>query len=305
MTQTDFDVLVVGGGPAGLAAALNMARFNRRVALFDTGQGRSSWHQTNYNFLGFPGGVPARRLRELGHQQLSDYPHVDVLAHKIESLARNNGTFTAEGQAGTWTGRVVILCTGVVDHYPRFEGWEAYVGRTMFWCIACDGYSCKDGRIVVVGNSNGAAIEALQLTRFTPHLTVLTDSSDCLMEPTYQQRLQHFGIPLVHDKIAKVVGVEGRFEALYTDGGHCIELDYLFTQHGATPQTQLAEQLGVLLTREGYICVDSDQKTNVAGVYAAGDATRLHSHQIATAVHEGTQAACAANYYLHPPELKY
>ena len=68
---------------------------------------------------------------------------------------------------------------------------------------------------------------------------------------------------------------------------------------------QLAEQLGVLLTREGYICVDSEQKTNVAGVYAAGDATRLHSHQIATAVHEGTQAACAANYFLHPPELKY
>jgi thioredoxin reductase (NADPH) len=301
----DFDVLVIGGGPAGLAAALNMARFNRRVALFDTGQGRSSWHQTNHNYLGFPGGVPARKLRELAHQQLSEYPQADVIAHKVEAIERNNGTFTAQGQAGTWTGRVVMLCTGVVDHYPRFEGWDEYVGRSMFWCIACDGYNTQGKRVVVVGNSTGAAIEALQLTRFTPHLTVLTDSSEYAIESKYLERLERFGIPVVHDKLAKAVGADGHFEAIYTESGQCLQLDYLFTQHGATPQTKLAADLGVLISREGYIHIDGEQKTNVAGVYAAGDVTRLHSHQVATAVHEGTQAACAANYYLHPPELQY
>jgi thioredoxin reductase (NADPH) len=304
MTHTDYDVLVVGGGPAGQSAALNLARFDRRVALFDTGQGRSSWHQTNYNFLGFPGGVPARTLRELGRQQLSAYPHVQLLAHKIDALERVDGIFTARGQAGTWSAYTIILCTGVVDHYPHFEGWEDYVGRSMFWCIACDGYSCKGSRIVVVGNTNQTVLEALQLSRFARQLVVLTDSSECLIDSAYRERLQRYGIPLVHDTLAKATGTDGRFEALFTANGRCIEFDYLFTQHGATPQTRLAQDVGVLLSREGYMCVDSEQKTNVEGVYAAGDVTRLHSHQVATAVHEGATAAFAANYYLYPPDFR-
>ncbi|HEX6292300.1 MAG TPA: NAD(P)/FAD-dependent oxidoreductase [Herpetosiphonaceae bacterium] len=304
MAQMAYEALVIGGGPAGLSAALYLARFDRTVALFDTGRGRSSWHQINHNYLGFPGGVPARKLRELGRQQLAEYEQVTVLEHKIEQLERKNGSFIAYSQAGEWHGKTVIICTGVVDRYPHFDGWEEYVGRSMFWCITCDGYGCHDARVVVVGNANQAASEALQLQRFTHKLTVLTDSHDCSIDEKFQRRLEQAGIPLVHDKIEAAIGQDGMFEALCTQKGQRIELDQLFCQHGATPQTKLAEGVGVLLSREGYICVDSEQKTNVAGVYAAGDVTRLHSHQITTAVHEGGMAACAANYYLYPPELK-
>ncbi len=304
MLQLDVEVLVVGGGPAGQAAALNLARFDRQVALFDTNHGRSSWHQTNHNLLGFPGGIPTRTLRALGRQQLSAYPHITQLPHKIDTLERDTEGFTARGQAGTWSARAVIVCTGVIDHYPHFAGWEAYVGRSMFWCIACDGYTCRDKRVVVVGNTNAAVLEALQLRRFTPHLTVLTDSTACRIEDAYRDRLQRYAIPLIHDTLVQVRGTDGHFEAIFTAAGHCIALDYLFTQHGATPQTTLAEAVGVLLSRDGYVCVDSEQKTNVAGVYAAGDVTRLHAHQVATAVHEGATAAFAANYDLYPPDLK-
>jgi thioredoxin reductase (NADPH) len=305
MADEAYEVLVIGGGPAGLSAALYLARYNRTVALFDTGHGRSSWHQVNHNYLGFPGGVPARKLRELAHEQLNAYEQVRLLKHKVESLERTNGAFIARGQAGEWHGKAVIICTGVVDHYPDFPGWQEYVGRSMFWCITCDGYSCKGSRVVVVGNTNGAALEALQLQRFTPHLTVLTDSKECEIEERYQQRLQRADIPLVYDEIAYAVGKDGYFELLCTEGGKEIPLDQLFTQHGATPQAKLAEDVGVLLSREGHLCVDSEQKTNVAGVFAAGDVTRLHSHQVSTAVHEGGMAASAANYYLYPPELKH
>jgi len=115
----EHEVLVIGGGPAGLSAALYLARYDRRVALFDLGRGRSTWHQINHNYLGFPGGVPARELRERGRQQLADYPHVTCLEHKIDELTRaedGSGAFVASGQAGEWRGRAVILCTGVVDH---------------------------------------------------------------------------------------------------------------------------------------------------------------------------------------------
>jgi len=304
MADKSFEVLIVGGGPAGLSAALYLARYDRRVALFDAGRGRSTWHQTNYNYLGFPGGIPARKLRELGRAQLADYPHVAIYGHKIEALRRDGNAFVAAGRAGQWRGRAVILCTGVVDHYPHFDGWEDYVGRSMFWCITCDGYSCKGERVVVAGNTDATAAEALQLQRFTDKLVVLTDSQECAISHVFQERLKRAGIPLIHDKIASVEGRDGHFEAICTKAGRRIELDQLFSQQGATPQAKLAQDLGVELSHHAYIVTDTEQKTNVAGVYAAGDVTRLFAHQVSTAVHEGGQAASAANYFLYPTDLK-
>jgi len=300
----EYEVIVIGGGPAGLSAALYLARFDRRTALFDAGQGRSTWHQVNHNYLGFPGGVPARRLRELGYEQLAEYPQVEVLKHKIETLRRENGGFVASGQAGEWEARAVILCTGVIDHYPHFEGWHEYVGRSMFWCITCDGYGCRDERVVVVGNNNDTASISLQLTRFTRHITLLLNSDDDEITEPFHQRLAAAGISVLRDKIASVEGNEGIFRALILKSGQRVELDQLFAHRGATPQNELARQVGVLCTPNGYILTDTEQKTNVPGVYAAGDVTRLFAHQITTAVHEGGTAASAANYYLYPPELK-
>jgi thioredoxin reductase (NADPH) len=304
MSQQPFEALVIGGGPAGLSAALYLARYDRQVALFDAGQGRSTWHQVNHNYLGFPGGVPARELRELGRRQLAEYAQVTVLEHKIEAIRRQGQLFAAEGQNGEWRGRTVVLCTGVIDHYPHFDGWDAYVGRSMFWCITCDGYGCKGARVVVAGNTDATAAEALQLQRFTKQLTVLTDSRTCAISRKFQDRLQRANIALIHDKIVSAIGKDGQLEAICTRAGQRIELDQLFSQHGTTPQTQLAEQLGVQLCQNGYIAADSEQKTNIPGVYAAGDVTRLHSHQVTTAVHEGGQAASAANYFLYPADLK-
>jgi thioredoxin reductase (NADPH) len=304
MTSEVFEVLVVGGGPAGLSAALYLARYDRRTALFDSGRGRSTWHQVNHNYLGFPGGVGARELRDLGCRQLEDYPQVTTFPHKIEAMRREDDFFVAQSPAGEWRGQAVILCMGVKDNYPEFENWQEYVGRSMFWCITCDGYGCKGERVLVVGNTNAAASEALQLTRFSPEVTVLTNSDENHIEPKFEDRLRRHNIPLLHDKICHVVGHDGKFEEVITVGGQHIKLDQLFNQQGSTPLTKLAVDLGVRLNGEGYIETDTEQKTNVPGVYAAGDVTRLFSQQISTAVHEGGQAASAANYYLYPPDLK-
>jgi thioredoxin reductase (NADPH) len=304
MAEQSYEVLVVGGGPAGMSAALYSARYDRRVALFDVGEGRGSWHQTNYNYLGFVGGIKARELGQLAREQLGAYPQITIIEDRIDAVGQDGDAFVARSGAGEWRGRAVILCTGTVDNWPQFEGWREYVGRSMFWCITCDGYESKGKRVLAVGNSDEAASTTLQLQRLTDQITMLTNSPACQINTPYLRRLEQAGVPLLQDEIDRVVGDGGQFEAIVTKGGHRTELDRLFSLQGAAPRNALARQLGVALNEKGYIVVDTEQKTNVAGVYAAGDITCLHSHQVAAAVHEGGQAASAANYFLYPPELK-
>lgn len=305
MTTESADALIVGGGPAGLSAALYLARYNRKVLVFDSGHGRSTHHQTNRNYLGFPGGISTIHLRELAREQLSHYPEITFARHTIthaEGDAESGFTVIAQGHA--WHGRSLLLATGVLDHFPHFPHWESYVGRSMFWCITCDGYENRGRDILVVGHTDSAAGEAMQLHSLTDRVRLLTNSHADDISDKFRARLDAAGIPVIHDRIKDVEGVDGRLKSVLTHGGLRLELDALFSIQGATPETRLAVQLGVRLAPSGWIEVDTEQKTSVPGVYAAGDVTSLHSHQVTTAVHEGAQAASAANYFLYPPELK-
>jgi thioredoxin reductase (NADPH) len=301
------DALVVGGGPAGMSAALYLARYNRSVVLFDTARGRSTHHQTNHNYLGFPDGVPIQRFRELGRAQLAHYTEVTVLPDDVVRMSGIEGGdgFVAHTGRGRYGGRTVILATGVLDHYPHFEGWEPCVGISLFWCITCDGYENRGRNVLVVGHTDAAAGEAMQLLSLTGRITVLTNSGRAEISGRFRRRLAGAGIPLIEDTIRSVHCADGgRIEVVETAGGVQIPTEAVFSIQGASPQTRLAEQLRVELAPNGWIAVDTEQKTNVPGVYAAGDVTSIHSHQVTTAVHEGAQAASAANYYLYPPEVK-
>src|SRR5690606_32599161 len=154
------------------------------------------------------------------------------------------------------------------------------------------------------GHTNEAAALAMQLTRLTDRLTLLTNSESFEMSPRFIERLNAAGIPIVRDRIDQARGQNGMFEALILKSGDVLPLDQMFSPQGATPRNELARQLGLELSKQGYILVDHEQKTSMPGVYAAGDVNRTYSHQISAAVYEGGMAASAANYYLYPPELK-
>jgi thioredoxin reductase (NADPH) len=304
--RADADALVIGGGPAGLSAALYLARYNRTVLVFDTGRGRSTHHQKNRNYLGFPDGIATTSLRELGHAQLAPYQQIRFAHHTISRMSGDGDSgFTATGQGDrTWHGRAVVIATGVLDHFPHFPHWESYVGRGMYWCITCDGYENRGRRIVVAGHTDSAAGEALQLHSLTDHVQLMTNSHLDEISPKFRRRLAAAGISVIADRILSLEGEPGELTAVLTHGGLRVELDALFSIQGATPETTLARQLAVRLAPSGWIDVDTEQKTSVLGVYAAGDVTALHSHQVTAAVHEGAQAASAANYFLYPPDLK-
>jgi thioredoxin reductase (NADPH) len=232
------------------------------------------------------------------------YDHVLIEHHQVQHIEQADDGFVASGQFGTTKGQAVILCMGVLDHYPHFHGWEPYVGISMFWCITCDGYENRGKKIVVAGHTNAAAGEAMQMSRLSDDVTLITNSHVSEIDETFSVRLAAAGIPVIHDKIHRARGANGRLHALETEEAGEIPVESFFVVQGATPETGLARLLGVELAENGYILVDSEQKTSVEGVYAAGDITQLHSHQVSAAVHEGAQAASAANYVLYPPELK-
>lgn len=300
-----YDALVVGGGPAGLTAALQLARFNRRVMLFDAGGGRASYHQVNHNYLGFPGGLKARDLLELGRKQVREYP-VAFCESRVCAVAPEGQAFDAQTEdGGQFRGRTIVFATGVKDDFPLFPEWESYVGRSLFWCITCDGYSTRGKRIVVAGNDDEAGITALQFLQFTTHVAMVTNDPACGIGLKVRRALKKNGIELVVERVTRVWGDDGILARLSLDSGREIELEFLFSLQGQRPNSDLARAAGVKVSVDGYIHVDRDQRTNLPNAFAAGDVTRDLAHQIATAVHEGNTAAQAANYYLYADWQKH
>lgn len=296
-----YDSVVVGGGPAGLSAALQLARFNRRVLLLDSGMGRSTYHQTNHNYLGFPGGVGAQELRELGRRQVREYPValVDEAAVAVES---SSGTFVATTASGNAVrGRTLVLATGVRDHFPIFPEWESYVGRSLFWCIVCDGYGTRGKSVVALGNDDEAAVTAMQFLEFTRRVVLVTNAPERRISAEAIETMEDKGVRLVDGQLRRLYGHDGIVHSLELSDGQTFDADLVFSLQGSTPNSELASGLGVATNAQGYVITDESQQTSIGGVFAAGDVTRDGSHQVATAVHEGLTAATAAQYYLYEP----
>lgn len=295
-----WDAVVVGGGPAGLAAAVNLARACRSVLVFDrTRPGRSDFAQVNHNYLGFSGGIEARELCERGREQAR---HFGAAIRDLDAAAARRteaGFAVTAGDGSVHACRGLILATGVRDRWPTFPDVEAYVGRSVHWCIVCDGFEMQGKAVAVLGNDEHAADTALQLLLFTPRVTLVTGDGALGLRPETADRLARRGIRVIVDCIVGArASAPGALAALQLRGGGEIAVDHLFSLRGAEPETALARSLGIELSAEGYIKVDTEGRTSLAGVYAAGDVTRLFSHQIATAGHEGVTAACALNYDL-------
>jgi thioredoxin reductase (NADPH) len=336
-----YDCAIIGGGPAGLSAAVNLGRMRRSVLVIDDRDGRSLWSQINRNYLGFPDGIPAAEIRLLGRRQAAKYGVAFLLGRvtaadhdsgqfrlRVEGDVSSGGGIDAAGtevnvardqelgrslgevQAGTpevVIARSVILATGVRDPFPKFAGRDECVGRSLFWCLACDGYEAVDCSVGVVGHNEDAVEMALSMLEFTDRITIVAGRAGGFTVP--ESRLADLtanGIDAHGWPVAGYPNERGQIQALVLGDPEKtqIPVEMVFTVHTPTARNEIARQLGVGLNAVGQIVVDTEQHTNVPGVYAAGDATSVHDHQVSAAVHEGNQAACAANYFLYRPVQK-
>ena len=279
--QGMLDCLVVGGGPAGLTAAIYLGRFGRRFLVVDAGDPRAAWIPVSHNMPFFAGGIPGPDIlaRQRGH---AGQYGTRVLAGTVTGLRKTPNGFVAEvdekdGGTRRIEARRVLLATGSVDVEPDLPDLPDAVRRGLVrYCPICDGYEARGSRTAVIGHGARGAGEAGFIARTYSHdVTLLTlgQPMDGL-EPERRRHLEEQGVKIVEQPVAALDVRDGQIAAIRTGGGQELRFDVLYSALGLKYRTGLGRALGADHDPEGALLVDSHNQTSVKGLYAAGDVAR-------------------------------
>ena len=266
-----YDVVIAGGGPAGLAAALTLGRSRKRVLLCDAGPRRNAAAVHMRNFVTRDGITPAE-FRRIGRQQLEPYASVETREARIEDVRGTRGSFDVRLSTGSIKARRILLCTGMVDELPEIEGLGSLWGKSIFICPYCHAWEVQNRRFAYLATSQEKLDFALLLRGWTSDVIVLTHGRLIVPEDA-RARLKAGGVRVDDRPIARLVpsndGLEmDRIE--FTDGSS-LERDVLFL-HPPQHQIEIVTALGLALDAAGYVQLDPvTSETSVPGVYAAGD----------------------------------
>lgn len=289
------DAVVVGGGPAGLAAATWLARYRRPVVVLDSGDYRNRWVDVAHGYLGSDPMSPAELL-EKARADLAAYPEASYRQGRAASARREeDGTFTLTLDDGdTLRSRRLVLCTGVADEFPEVDRFFDHYGADVFHCPTCDGYEAKGKDIVVFGWSEEVTGFALTLNGWARSVTIVTDGRAFQGDEGCHDQLRACSIPVLEDDAVALIGERGALEGVRLRHGEVLPCALAFFSIAHHPRAGLADELGCERDHDRCVVVDDEGCTSVPGVYAAGDLVPgLQLVQVAAA--QGTIAgvACA------------
>lgn len=286
------DALIVGGGIAGLQAAIQLGRGSHRVLVLDAGGGRSSLCRGYHNVLGWPQGVSGEELRRLGREHAEQYG-VRFVQDRIMKAKKQGEGFLLTGEAGAeYQGAVLLVATGVMDRFPPLDRLKECLGITVYVCPDCDSYEIRGKRTVVMGAGNVGAKIAMTLHGAASSLVYVNHERKAISEEE-RRNLKEKGIPVIEEAIREVlVEGDGRFKGVVLQNGERVEGERGFIAFGGNEvRTGLLHQLGAERMESGHVVVDPRTKeTKVPGVWAAGD-IGVHAEQLTIAMGEGMQAA--------------
>lgn len=294
-TVSLYDVVIVGGGPGGLAAALTLGRARKRVLLLDGGPRRNAAAERVHNFV-TRDGTPPEEFRRIGREQLAAYPSVEVRDARAISLAGKRGAFEVALASGVARARRILLCTGMVDEGLPIEGADELWGRAIFQCPYCHGWEARDQRWGYLVGPNDAPMLlpfALQARGWTPDLVVFTNAAVEVPAETRDQ-LEAAGIRLEVDPVRRFVVRERRLEGVELSTGAVVPCAVIFA-HPAQRQVELVRALGLAEDEHGSVRIDPmKSETSTPGIYAAGDLTTRMQSAIGAAA-AGARAAAMIN----------
>jgi thioredoxin reductase (NADPH) len=285
-----LDCLVIGGGPAGLTAAIYLARFHLDVLVVDGGKSRAAMIPCTRNHAGFPDGIEGKELIARMKQQACEYGAkiVDGFVTRLDCV---DGAYTADWGGGEVAAKTVLLATGVSNRRPPMdeELHDDAVARGLIrYCPICDGYEVTDKRVGVIGSDSHGVAEAMFIRSFTADVTLIAPDKALRLKPEDQAKLKAANIECA-DGPAQAVAISDECIVVDTADGH-FAFDSVYPALGSDTHTQLAEQVGARLADNGCIGVDAHQRTSVPGLYAAGDVV-IGLDQISHAMGEGGVAA--------------
>ena len=292
MDDKPLDCLVVGGGPAGLTAAIYLSRYHLDIMVVDSGKSRAAWIPCSHNHAGFPDGIGGKELLDRMKEQARLYG-TRIEDGQVTRIERDeqNGLFCAEWGSGPVTARSVLLATGVMNRRPPMDEAahdDALARGLIRYCPICDGFEVTDKRVGVIGTSDGGTAEAIFLRSYTAELTLIAPDGPHDLTEEDRTRLGEAGIQLVDGPVTAIDPKGGIITVTVESERH--EFDSIYPALGSDTHTQLAEMLGAVLSGEACIRVDSHQRTSVPGLYAAGDVV-LGLDQISHAMGEGGVAS--------------
>lgn len=307
MSREHVEIAIIGGGPAGLAAALYASRGRAKTVVFERGIPGGQIVTTDWveNYPGFPDGISGQELGDLMTKQAEEFGAVVRSFAPVEELRREeDGHFVLVSEGEEFEADVVIVATGAVPRKLGVPGEAEFTGRGVSWCATCDGALFKEKVVAVIGGGDAAVEEAMFLTKFASkvHLIHRRDefrATKCIQErcqvnPKIEEHLSRTVAEIVGEG-GKVTGV--RLESTKGEAEEFVPLDGVFIFVGVHPVSELVRDLAEL-NGGGYVTTDHDGRTQVPGLYAAGDVTDNELKQVITAAAKGASAAFEALRYL-------
>jgi thioredoxin reductase len=288
-----LDAIVIGGGPAGLSAALVLGRCLRRVLVCDAGHPRNEPARIFNGFLSRDGSTPAEFL-QICRDQLRRYETIEFRKVKVVDVERGDCRFTAILETGERVaGRMLLLATGLVDELPQIENFRQFYGSTVHNCPYCDGWECRGQPIAVTGCNQESLDLAIELLLWSKDLVLCTNGA-LTVDRKAVETTKRLGIRIIDTPIALLEGAGDTLEGIRFTDGSFLPRSALFFSPGQYQRSPLAEQLGCEFCEGNNIQCGENTATNIPGVYAAGNASRGVQLVIAAAA-EGMQAAFAIN----------
>lgn len=295
--MSKLDAAIVGGGPAGLSAALMLGRARKQVIVIDEGRPRNAVTREAHGFLTRDGISPGE-LRRIAQEQLGAYPSVQLTEDTVVSIAGEDGDFRLETERGRRIAvRKLLFAVGLKDRPLDIPGLAEAYGKSAFVCPYCDGWELRDEQLAVINSGAMLMHFAPLLSGWTRRFFVCTNGPDGLSE-SEREELRRHRIPLYDTPIRRIESSDGQVRQIVLEDGMALPCTGIFFKPDLVPGSGLPQSLGCAVSDMGGVAVDEMGRSSVAGIYAAGDAASK-MHQAIAAAASGAMCAAAINLELN------